>query len=200
MWSARAIKSSDPYPSSQAKTGKTVGQTVIRQTPKKSKTTPHPHRDANGIIDPPMVVALRELTPDEIGLRPDATLEEKWAHAEKYGRVQLEPKLIKDMRNHNAVVDDLLTASIQLAAPRHPTPAQFFAVIDALPGWVPQRDKPKESGWHIDFATKAREHLAELEANLPIALERLEGLLRILRARRFDRLEATEGQTTLLLN
>ena len=109
-------------------------------------------------------------TAEETGFPINGTMEEKDAHHRKYGRTPLHPKAVKEMLNHEAIVQGYIMAILAVTDEKQPDALTFLASLGAMGGWVPHPEKGKD--WGIDFARKARKHLAILHERVPMLVER----------------------------
>ena len=120
-------------------------------------------------------------TAEETGFPINGTLEQKFEHAKKYGRTPMHPKVVKDMLNNQAWIGDYVHALLMVTNDTHPDPQAFCSALDALLAWVPQPEKGSDYG--INFAAKAKKHLALVQERLPVAIARLTELSNTLRER-----------------
>lgn len=135
-----------------------------------------------GMINPPYR-GLKPIRTEDLGLPPeDASFAERSAHIEKYGKVQLRPKLVQDMINHRDMIGGLIAPILSIANEHQPDAAAFFAAIDELLAWKPK--KGESNGWATDFAANGREYLKLLDLKLDAAVALLETLRELLAARR----------------
>ena len=145
-------------------------------TQKRGKKQP-----AQKVINPPY----RGLTPmpkEDYGSPPPGSpLEDHFRHAERYGRVQLHPKLVKDMMIAESWVGQFTLQIAAITNDNHPSAEQYMQAIDDLLEWKPRRGEP--NGWATDFGAKAKGHLETLERKLDKAIDRLTALRRALAER-----------------
>jgi hypothetical protein len=122
------------------------------------------------------------LSYEETGFPVNGTWAEQNAHQNKYGRTPVYPKAIADMMKHSQIVAPYVAAITMVSSDSHPSLEQFFASVDAMLAWVPDREKGKD--WAENYAGKATKQLTLLEQRLPILLERLSRLQDILAQRK----------------
>jgi len=124
-------------------------------------------------------------TAEQTGLPVNGTMSERDAHHRKYGRTPLYPKAIADIINHSHVVSGYVAAITMAASDAHPSLEQFFGSVDAMLAWLPDKQKGGDwaHDWATNFASKARKELSRLEERLPILLERLSNLQKMIEER-----------------
>lgn len=155
---------------------------VVQKHKAGKKTTKKPVAKSGGMINPPYR-GLKPIRTEDLGLPPeDASFAERNAHIEKYGKVQLRPKLVQDMINHRDMIGGLIAPILSIANEHQPDATAFFAAIDELLAWKPK--KGESNGWATDFAANGREYLRLLDLKLDTALALLETLRELLAARR----------------
>lgn len=154
----------------------------VVQKHKAGKKTAKKPAAKSGMINPPYR-GLKPIRTEDLGLPPeDASFAERNAHIEKYGKVQLRPKLVQDMINHRDMIGGLIAPILSIANEHQPDAAAFFAAVDELLAWKPK--KGEFNGWATDFAANGREYLRLLDLKLDTALALLETLRERLAARR----------------
>jgi len=112
---------------------------------------------------------------------PGSTLAEHDKFSEKYGRVPLHPKTVKEMLDCDSQTSHVTHVVSSLANSTLPNAEEYFAMIDQMLAWVPQTDK--KNGEEKDFARMARTTLARMEKNVIGALNRLTELKLVLERR-----------------
>jgi hypothetical protein len=117
-------------------------------------------------------------TAEETGFPINGTMAEKDAHHKKYGRTPLHPKVVKDMLNHEASVAGYVQAILSVTNGIQPDAKTLFASLEAMSNWVPQPEKGTDYG--INFAGKAKKHLALLRERLPLLVKRVSELESVL--------------------
>lgn len=156
---------------------------VVRKYNAEKKTAKKPvAKTKSGMINPPYR-GLKPIRTEDLGLPDeDASFAERNAHIEKYGKVQLRPKLVQDMINHRDMIGGLIAPILSIANEHQPDAEAFLAAIDELLAWKPKKGEP--NGWATDFAANGREYLKLLDLKLDTALTLLETLRKLLAARR----------------
>ena len=124
----------------------------------------------------------RKLTPEEIGLPPNATIEEQDAHQKRYGRVQTQPKVIFDLREADTLIGSYLMAIGNVISDTHPGPEAIFNYLHMLASWVPQPEKGEE--YATNFAGKAKRFESLIDERLPIAVVQLTQFLSLWQLRK----------------
>lgn len=156
----------------------------VQEVVRKYKTLKKPAKKPpgkSGMINPPYR-GLKPIRTEDLGLPPeDASFAERNAHIEKYGKVQLRPKLVQDMINHRDMVGGLIAPILSIANEHQPDAPTFLRAIDELLAWKPKKGEP--NGWATDFAANGREYLRLLDQKLDAALTLLEALRELLAAR-----------------
>lgn len=156
----------------------------VQEVVRKYKTLKKPAKKPpgkSGMINPPYR-GLKPIRTEDLGLPPeDASFAERNAHIEKYGKVQLRPKLVQDMINHRDMVGGLIAPILSIANEHQPDAPTFLAAIDELLAWKPK--KGESNGWATDFAANGREYLRLLDQKLDAALTLLGALRELLAAR-----------------
>jgi hypothetical protein len=102
---------------------------------------------------------------------PGSTLAEHDAFFERYGRVPLHPRTVADMLEFEARTAGLVNAIVSVANPRHPDAETFFAALDQMLAWVPERGQT--NGTQMEFAKMGGKTLALLEKNIVRAVNLL---------------------------
>lgn len=159
---------------------KAIGARVKKDTYAKDKpadTTPTKVHDAapvelpkpkKKIIDVPYSAPFKSLTPEQAGKPPSgASSAERDAHAAKYGRVQLHPKVVKDLLDFAGPVEALSLALQTITNKEYyfPKDMTYAEGLRQMLAYIP--DKSATNGAQIDFAAKARIVLARLEKIWP---------------------------------
>lgn len=111
---------------------------------------------------------------EETGYPKGGSLEERDAHAVKYGRVAVHPKAVADMLAYHGQTDQFVSMIAGLTNANHPDATQFFVAIGEMLAWVP--DPEKKYGYETNFARKARNSLAKLDHHLDAAITKLQEL------------------------
>jgi hypothetical protein len=146
---------------------------------------PKPRKDKPPAFINPPYGQLKPMPKEDFGSPPPgASLAEIDAHHERYGRVQLHPKLVKDQMINRSGVQATTTAIMRVAGTDQLEAEAFFAAIDEMLAWKPRRNG--ENGWAIEFAQDARKHLDLLDDVLDKAAQRLNALQAMRNARRSD--------------
>ena len=120
-------------------------------------------------------------TPEETGFPINGTLEEKDAHHKKYGRTPLHPKIVKEMLDRQSLILGYVSAILVVTNETQPNAEVFCQSIDEMLAWIPKPENGPDYG--INFAAKARKHLALVKERLPRAIEQLTQLSAALESR-----------------
>jgi hypothetical protein len=118
----------------------------------------------------PTIAPIKFPTAEETGFPVNGSIAEQHAHHRKYGRTPLHAKEVKDMINHEAAVSTYVAAIVTATNNSHPNAKALLDSLDAMSAWVPQPEKGKD--WAVNFAAKAKKHLALIRERLPILVER----------------------------
>jgi len=155
-----------------------IGREVIKNYPSSKTRTRTPAAPAKKpkprFINPPYQ-SFRPLSAEERGLPPPgSSLEERWAHAERNGRVQLFADGVKERLDGESLAQSVATSVLVIASPSRPGIDQFFAALEKMSDWTVEPGVM--NGRQIDFPRKARAIKSQLRRDLPLALAYLQAI------------------------
>jgi hypothetical protein len=129
-----------------------------------------------------------ELTDEERGVPPGADLGD---HQVKYGRVQIVPKIAKDMSDCREFWNGPAGLINTIASEHFPSPETIFEALDTLLAHV--HTPNARLGNELDYARIGKDLLRTMEKNLPVAIEKLQALAEALAQRRRGRFSIVEN-------
>jgi hypothetical protein len=124
------------------------------------------------------------LHPDEVNLPADPVAQTR--HREYYGRAQIVPTLVRDMRDCKGTLESL-TDVLEMVLPC-PDAEAFFAAADRMLDGIAQHHRPhfRGSGWQDDYPGIARKQERKLRRLLPQVIAKLQAYQDALAARDAD--------------
>jgi hypothetical protein len=132
-----------------------------------------------------------QLTDEERGVPPGADLGD---HQVKYGRVQIVPKIAKDMRDCRDLWNGSAWPIDNIVSEHYPSPEQIFEALDTLLAHVHTPNARK--GNELDYARIGQDLLRTMEKNLPVAIGKLQALAEALAKRRRGRFSVVGDLST----